>query len=291
MSSISLIIPTYNRQETVIQTLDYLKQQNCEDYELIVVDQTESAHLKLLNFKFEDTSVKYKYLHIEEVGLPNARNIGAEIASNEILIYIDDDCIPDQNLINSYQLIFKKLDSKVWCVAGRVIEKNTNIFRQSNKIIGGWITWYGKTLKNFDTDNRGICQWAPGGNFAIRKKRYLELGGFDTNYIGNAMLEDADFGFNIIENGGQVIYEPGPAMEHLRVPSGGTRKESASRGMYYRSHNTIYFLRKHKLKLRIFPAIFYLAAVTLNDLLKGKHGPLAIVWSQLGIIKGMLTKT
>ena len=80
-------------------------------------------------------------------------------------------------------------------------------------------------------------------------------------------------------------------MEHLRVPSGGTRKESASRGMYYRSHNTIYFLRKHKLKLRIFPAIFYLAAVTLYDLLKGRHGPLAIVWSQLGIIKGMLTKT
>lgn len=291
MSSISLIIPTYNRQETVIQTLDYLKQQNCEDYEIVVVDQTKSAHPQLLNFKFEDSSIKYKYLLIEEIGLPNARNIGAEIASNEILIYIDDDCIPDPNLINSYQSIFKKLDSKIWCVAGRVIEKNTNIFRQSNKIVGGWITWYGKTLKNFDTDNRGMCQWAPGGNFAIRKKRYLELGGFDTNYIGNAMLEDADFGFNIIENGGQVIYESSPVMEHLRVPSGGTRKESASRGMYYRSHNTIYFLRKHKLKLRIFPAIFYLAAVTLYDLLKRRHGPLAIVWSQLGIIKGMLTKT
>ena len=291
MSNISLIIPTYNRQETVIQTLNYLKLQNCEDYELVVVDQTESAHPQLLNFKFEDSSIKYKYLHIEEIGLPNARNIGAKIASNEILIYLDDDCIPNPNLINSYKLIFKKLDSKIWCVAGRVIEKNTNIFRQSNKIVGGWITWYGKTLKNFDTDNRGICQWAPGGNFAIRKKRYLELGGFDTNYIGNAMLEDADFGFNIIENGGHVIYEPSPVMEHLRVPLGGTRKESASRGMYYRSHNTIYFLRKHKLKLRIFPAIFYLAAVTLNDLLKGRHGPLAIVWSQLGIIKGMLTKT
>ena len=44
MSSISLIIPTYNRQETVIQTLNYLKLQNCEDYELVVVDQTKSAH-------------------------------------------------------------------------------------------------------------------------------------------------------------------------------------------------------------------------------------------------------
>ena len=290
MSSISLIIPTYNRQEIVLKTLDYLKLQNCNDYEVIVVDQTKSTHPQLVSFKFEDSLIKYKYSHIEEIGLPNARNIGAEIASNDILIYIDDDCIPDPNLISSYLAIFKNLDSKIWCVAGRVIEKNNNIFRQSNKIVGGWITWYGKTLKNFDTDNRGVCQWAPGGNFAVQKKRFIELGGFDTNYIGNAMLEDADFGFSIIERGGRVIYEPNPIMEHLRAPSGGTRKESPSKGMYYRSHNTIYFLRKHKLRLRIFPAIFYLAAVTLNDLIRGRHGPLAIIWSQIGIIKGTLTK-
>ena len=90
MSNISLIIPTYNRQETVIQTLNYLKLQNCEDYELVVVDQTKSAHPQLLNFKFEDSSIKYKYLHIEEIGLPNARNVGAKIASNEILIYLEN---------------------------------------------------------------------------------------------------------------------------------------------------------------------------------------------------------
>jgi len=291
MSSISLIIPTYNRQETVLKTLDFLKLQNCEDYEVIVVDQTKLTHPQLVKFKFEDSTVKYKYSHIEEIGLPNARNIGADIASNDILIYIDDDCIPDPDLVRSYQLIFKNLDLKTWCVAGRVIEKNNNIFRQSNKIVGGWITWYGKTLKNFDTDNKGMCQWAPGGNFAVYKKRFIELGGFDTNYIGNAMLEDADFGFNVNESGGRVIYEPGPVMEHLRVPTGGTRKESPSKGMYYRSHNTIYFLRKHKLKLRIFPALLYLAAVTLNDLYRGRHGPLAIVWFQIGVIKGILTKT
>ena len=91
MSSISLIIPTYNRQETVLKTLDFLKLQNCEDYEVIVVDQTKLTHPQLVKFKFEDSTVKYKYSHIEEIGLPNARNIGADIASNDILIYIDDD--------------------------------------------------------------------------------------------------------------------------------------------------------------------------------------------------------
>ena len=290
MPKSTLIIPTFNRQEITLETLDYLNNQTVQDFEVIVVDQTNSNFTDLDNYSFENEITNYKYININKIGLPNARNVGADHATSEILIYIDDDCIPDPNLVSSYLAIFKNLDSKIWCVAGRVIEKNNNIFRQSNKIVGGWITWYGKTLKNFDTDNRGVCQWAPGGNFAVQKKRFIELGGFDTNYIGNAMLEDADFGFSIIESGGRVIYEPNPIMEHLRAPSGGTRKESPSKGMYYRSHNTIYFLRKHKLRLRIFPAIFYLAAVTLNDLIRGRHGPLAIIWSQIGIIKGTLTK-
>lgn len=290
MLTASLIIPTYNRQKIVLQTLDYLNNQVGKDFDIIVVDQTNIPEKQLNDFTPSDNSVKYKYINIEEIGLPNARNVGAEVSSADILIYIDDDCIPDPNMVRSYVKIFKNLDSRTWCVAGRVIEKNNNIFRQSDKIVGGWITWYGKTLKNFDTDNKGECQWAPGGNFAVRKSHYQKLSGFDKNFIGNAMLEDVDFGFKIIRNGGRVIYEPGPVMEHLRVTLGGTRRESSSKGMYYRSHNTIYFLRKHKLILRILPAVFYLAAVALKDLIRRKHGPLAIFWAPIGIIRGFFTK-
>ena len=290
MSIVSLIIPTYNRQKIVLQTLDYLNHQVGGDFEIIVVDQTAVPQKQLKDFKPSDSSVNYKYINIEEIGLPNARNIGAEVSSAPILIYIDDDCIPDRDMVSSYVKIFNNLDSRTWCVAGRVIEKNNNIFRQSDKIVGGWITWYGKTLKNFDTDKKGECQWAPGGNFAVRKNRFKDLSGFDINFIGNAILEDADFGFKIIRNGGRVIYDPSPVMEHLRVASGGTRRESPSKGMYYRSHNTIYFLRKHKLMLRILPAVFYLVAVALKDLIKRKHGPLAIFWDPIGVIRGFFTK-
>ena len=290
MPNSTLIIPTYNRQKIVLETLNYLNLQVDRNFEVFVVDQTKSMHKPLKNFKFNDSSVNYKYVNIEKIGLPNARNVGAEMASTDILIYIDDDCIPDSNLISSYVEIFNDLDSRIWCVAGRVIEKNSDIFRQSDKIVGGWITWYGKTLKNFDTDNKGECEWAPGGNFAVRKKSFTALGGFDSNFIGNAMLEDADFGFNIMRSGGRVIYNPGPVIEHLRVITGGTREESPSKGMYYRSHNTVYFLRKHNLRLRILPAVFYLAAVAINDLINRKHGPLAIIWAKVGLIRGIFTK-
>ena len=68
------------------------------------------------------------------------------------------------------------------------------------------------------------------------------------------MLEDVDFGFSINKSGGQVRYDPNPTIQHLRIPTGGTRDESADKSMYYRSHNTVYFLRKHHRSFNIFPA-------------------------------------
>ena len=195
MSIASLIIPTYNRQKIVLQTLDYLNNQAGKDFEIIVVDQTNLPEKQLTDFTPSDNSVNYKYINIEEIGLPNARNVGAEVSSADILIYIDDDCIPNSRLISSYISIFSNFDEKVWCVGGRVNEDNTTMFKQNNKIIGGYFTWYGKTLKNFDTDLNGQCEWAPGGNFAVLRNKFLKVNGFDTNNIGNAMLEDVDFGF------------------------------------------------------------------------------------------------
>ena len=34
-----------------------------------------------------------------------------------------------------------------------------------------------------------------GGNFAVLRNKFLKVNGFDTNYIGNVMLEDVDFDF------------------------------------------------------------------------------------------------
>ena len=227
MPKTSLIIPTFDRQKITFDTLVYLNNQTIKDFEVIVIDQTESVSKDLENFSFNNGITKYKYFNIEKVGLPNARNVGAQHAVSKILIYLDDDCIPENKLIESYINIFNKQDPKVWCIGGRVIEKGSSIMRQSDKILGGWVTWYGKTLKNFDSNETGLCQWAPGGNFAVKAEKFSAVGGFDENYLGNAILEDGDFGFNIINQGGRVLYSPKPVVAHLRAELGGTRKESA----------------------------------------------------------------
>ena len=287
-NQVSLIIPSYNRQEIVLQTLQYLKQQSISGFEVIVVDQTASNDSNLNNFK--DDGFKYKYLKIKETGLPNARNVGAENAKGDILIFIDDDSIPEPDLIQSYMNLFNDHEKDKLCIGGRVIEKNTTMFKENDSIVGGWITWYGKTLKNFDTFKFGECEWAAGGNFGLTKGLFIEAGGFDPNFIGTAVIEDGDFGYAVKKIGGRVYYYPEPVIEHLRIPTGGLRQENPAEGMFYRAHNTVYFFRKYGRRRFLFFVFVYLNGVALKEWVKQKHGLSAFIWTWIGFYKGLITK-
>ena len=287
-NQVSLIIPTYNRQEIVFQTLQYIKQQSIPGFEVVLVDQTESNDSNLNNFK--DDGFKYKYLKIKETGLPNARNVGAENAKGEILIFIDDDSIPDSDLIQSYMNLFNDYEKDKFCIGGRIIEKNTTMFKENNSIVGGWITWYGKTLKNFDTVKSGECEWASGGNFGLTKDLFIEAGGFDPNFIGTAVLEDGDFGYAVKKIGGRVYYYPEPVIEHLRIPTGGVRQNNPAKGMFYRAHNTVYFFRKYGRRRFLCFVFVYLNGIAMKEWIKQKHGLSSFIWTWIGFYKGLVTK-
>ena len=287
-NQVSLIIPTYNRQEIVFQTLQYIKQQSISGFEVVLVDQTESNDSNLNNFK--DDGFKYKYLKIKETGLPNARNVGVENAKGEILIFIDDDSIPDSDLIQSYMNLFNDYEKDKFCIGGRIIEKNTTMFKESNSIVGGWITWYGKTLKNFDTVKSGECEWASGGNFGLTKDLFIEAGGFDPKFIGTAVLEDGDFGYAVKKIGGRVYYYPEPVIEHLRIPTGGVRQNNPAKGMFYRAHNTVYFFRKYGRRRFLCFVFVYLNGIAMKEWIKQKHGLSSFIWTWIGFYKGLVTK-
>jgi len=287
-NQVSLIIPTYNRQEIVFQTLQYIKQQSISGFEVVLVDQTESNDSNLNNFK--DDGFKYKYLKIKETGLPNARNVGAENAKGDILIFIDDDSIPDSDLIQSYMNLFNDYEKDKFCIGGRIIEKNTTMFKENNSIVGGWITWYGKTLKNFDTVKSGECEWASGGNFGLTKDLFIEAGGFDPNFIGTAVLEDGDFGYAVKKIGGRVYYYPEPVIEHLRIPTGGVRQNNPAKGMFYRAHNTVYFFRKYGRRRFLCFVFVYLNGIAMKEWIKQKHDLSSFIWTWIGFYKGLVTK-
>ncbi|MCF6237382.1 MAG: glycosyltransferase, partial [Candidatus Marinimicrobia bacterium] len=256
-------------------------------FRVIIIDQSETPFTDLVNYHSQ--RFDYSYHHIDQPGLPNARNVGVEKVRTDQVIFLDDDCIPEADLIQQFDQAFKDSPNDVALIGGRVIEKGSMIFREGSGLTGGFVTRYGKTLKNFDTDTPGACEWAAGGNFAVRTAVYREVGGFDVNFIGTAVMEDSDFGYSVGRMGYHVIYSPGPVMQHLRIPTGGLRQTNPARAMLYRSHNSVYFFRKYGLK-RYLPLVkAYLLAVAIKDWLSGKHGLSAVYYGGIGFIKGLRT--
>ena len=286
--SVSVIIPTYNRNIIVLETLEHFNNQSIKNFELIVIDQTQNPDNRLIDFTSE--IFNYIYIKIEEVGLPNARNVAANKANGEILIFVDDDVIPDPTLIEKYIFEYNKHPQPNIIIGGKVIEYDSIIMNDDLTINGGRITFYGKTKKNFSSDKYGNCHWVVGCNFSVRKCFLLEIGGFDKNYKGNAILEDCDFCFNAKKYGGRVLFSPKPMLVHLRAPTGGTRQSNSSQGMFYRSHNTVYFFRKYGRYRFLLFVFIYLNSVALKDWVQKKHGISAFIWTWIGFYKGLVTK-
>jgi glycosyltransferase involved in cell wall biosynthesis len=88
MPRVSVIIPTYNREDYVVKAIDSALGQIYRDYEIIVVDDgsTDNTEEKLLVY---DNRIKYIYQN--NSGVSAARNTGIKHAEGEWLAFIDSD--------------------------------------------------------------------------------------------------------------------------------------------------------------------------------------------------------
>jgi GT2 family glycosyltransferase len=285
--SLTVIIPTLERPRVTKATLRSLEAQTVSDFVVIVLDQTKPVPRILADY--HSGTYEYVYHNIDELGSGNARNVAAELAQSDLLLYLDDDIVPDENMIANYLKLFSHADETTWVIGGKTIEEGSRVLSERKDIYGGYVTKYGKTLKNFHSDLQGECEWVGSGNCCVRRERFLQVGGFDTSFIGNAILEDPDFCFRIRMMGGTVLYSPLPMVQHLRAMEGGTRRFRKDAGMYYRSHNTVYFFRRHMPTWSLPLTLLYLHGVALKDLVRRKHSPLAIFYMWIGFLKGLRT--
>ena len=94
--SYSAIIPVHNAEENIVDLIISLKKLKYKPSQIIVVDDASSDNTNTLINKLEGiTLITLK----DNFGASTARNIGAEKATSEWLLFIDSDCIlPPSNI-------------------------------------------------------------------------------------------------------------------------------------------------------------------------------------------------
>lgn len=90
MVTVSVIIPTYNREETVTRSIDSVLEQTFEDFELIVVDDASTDDTTTVIDQYDDPRIQF-ISHEENRGGSAARNTGIDRAEGEYIAFLDSD--------------------------------------------------------------------------------------------------------------------------------------------------------------------------------------------------------
>ena len=102
---VSVIVPTYNRKATLLKCLRALEQQTIlpQEFEVIVVDDgsTDGTGEMLASERF---SIDVKYVRQANQGPGAARNRGVRESEGELVLFIGDDIIADERLLESHLL-------------------------------------------------------------------------------------------------------------------------------------------------------------------------------------------
>ena len=184
MVPVTLIIPTCNRHDDLINTIKSYLSSPTLPAEIIIVDQsnldvfaiTKNALLSVL----AQYSGTIKIIRLEEKSLTKARNVGLKEATNNIIIFSDDDIeLFEDTILETYslmlspkyvlcgaldkntQLIGSKLKTLGSCLAGRKEWKQRHIGCVSKSIYGSYP--YENLTKETET------RWAMGYFFSIKK--------------------------------------------------------------------------------------------------------------------------
>ncbi len=89
MPQISVIIPAYNAERTIRQTIESVQRQTFQDFELIVINDGSKDRTVELVQSIQDE--RLKIFSYENGGLPVARNRGISRATGEFIAFLDAD--------------------------------------------------------------------------------------------------------------------------------------------------------------------------------------------------------
>ena len=185
MATISVIIPTYNAQRTILATVKSVQQQTFKDIEIIVINDGSSDGTLAILETVNDPRLKvYSY---PNGGLPAARNRGIALAKGEYLSFIDaDDLWTPDKLEKQLAALQKNPRASVaysWNAVMLELEDNLS---QMNFFSGKKVAFTGDVYTKLLVHNF----IGNGSNLLIKKEAIDSVGNFDPSFKS---CEDWDY--------------------------------------------------------------------------------------------------
>lgn len=197
--TISIVIPCYNSAKTLKQCCDaIINLDKPTDLEVIFVDDgsTDGSLEIVRQYPFQIIEVK------PNRGASHARNLGAEKAKNDIILFLDADIVVPKDVLAI--LIDKFSDKTIDCIVGIMSPYNPfpDFYSQYKSL---YCFFKYKDLKGVSAINTSFT--------AVKKTAFETTGGFDTKL---SVAEDNDFGDRLFKKGFKIQIERSLVVIHLK---------------------------------------------------------------------------
>jgi len=198
---VSVLTIVRNRSAHLSQLVEGLRRSDRRPDELIVVDMSDDP------VTVGPTSFPVRIERFETVGLPlaAARNRAAALATHDMLVFLDVDCIPLRDCVGLLAETLTEHDSLL-CAEIRYLGPDD--------ARGSWeeadLLKHGRAHPVRAFPANGVREETNAGlfwslAFALRRSTFAALGGFDEGFTGYG-AEDTDFGFRAAAAGLKLLF-------------------------------------------------------------------------------------
>jgi GT2 family glycosyltransferase len=217
---VSVVVVTYNREDSLRTTLSCLSQQQPAPREILVVDQSQqhdAATQQFLDQLIERGQITY--LHQSEPNAQKARNTAISEAVGQVLLFVDDDISAGPDLVGNHWKNYVA-DPELDAVCGFYTEPGespVNVLPSDcQDPVSGWVYFPHCYTQRTPCYSLATC------NGSIRREMAIRVGGFDENYT-YTHFDDTDFSARLKQLSVKAVHDPEAHLVHLKEMRGGKR--------------------------------------------------------------------
>jgi glycosyltransferase involved in cell wall biosynthesis len=207
---LSVVVPTYNRLARLRHVITALEQQAypADAYEVIVISDgsTDGTDAYLETYR---SAMRLRWLPQVNKGPAAARNAGVQKAIGEYIVFIDDDVVPEPQLLEEHARSHRE--------AGRDVVVLGPLLTPESFKMTPWVSWEQDMLmKQYNALLRGDWQATARqfytGNASLRRSHVVAAGGFDENF---RRAEDIELAYRLADNGLEFVFNIQAAGMHF----------------------------------------------------------------------------
>ncbi|OCA69880.1 hypothetical protein BBH99_03575 [Chryseobacterium contaminans] len=216
---ISVIVPTYNRVDTLHKCLQHLEDQSIgiDNYEVIVVDDCSRDETPKFIEDYVSKSKNVKYIRNQtNLGLATTRNVGIRASKGDILMFLDNDLLISNTFLEAHIDLYKANNNKNIAIVSDVTyqpkdldKTNFGRFIQS-RAIGYRAEKYMQGIDLADLPSNFFA----GGGSSCKREDAFKIGLFEEG-LKKYGSEDEVFGYRLKKAGIKIVFCPAAKLIHF----------------------------------------------------------------------------